>query len=133
VKSLAQRCLQLDAETKALDIQIDHLSADACPALRQVYGVGPDTAATLLVALGDNPHRITSDTAFAKLCGVAPVEPSSDKTVRHRLNRGGNRDATRAMHHLSRTDVPPPTHSRLPRPPRRRRQDQPQIMRCIKT
>jgi transposase len=98
LKSLAQRCLHLDAETKALDTQIRALSAHACPTLRQVYGVGPDTAATLLVALGDNPHRIATESAFAKLCGVSPVEASSGKTVRHRLNRGGNRDANRALH-----------------------------------
>jgi transposase len=98
LKSLAERCLQLDAETKTLDTQIEALTAHACPSLRQVYGVGPDTAATLLVALGDNPERIGSDAAFAKLCGVSPIEASSGKTVRHRLNRGGNRDANRALH-----------------------------------
>src|SRR5271163_1971775 len=98
VKSLAERCLQLDAETKARDTQIEALTAHACPTLRHVYGVGPDTAATLLVALGDNPERIGSDAAFAKLCGVSPIEASSGKTVRHRLNRGGNRDANRALH-----------------------------------
>ena len=94
VKSLAQCCLQLDAETTALNKQIEALTAQACPELRQVYGVGPDTAATLLVALGDNPERIGSDAAFAKLCGVAPVEASSGTTIRHRLNRGGNRTPT---------------------------------------
>jgi transposase len=98
VKSLAERCLQLDAETKTLDTQIEARTDYACPALRQVYGVGPDTAATLLVALGDNLERIGSDAAFAKLCGVSPIEASSGKTVRHRLNRGGNRDANRALH-----------------------------------
>jgi transposase len=96
LKSLAQRCLALVAETKTLDTQIEALTAHACPSLRQVYGV--DTATTLLVALGDNPERIGSDAAFAKLCGVSPIEASSGKTVRHRLNRGGNRDANRALH-----------------------------------
>ncbi|WP_308214500.1 IS110 family transposase [Mycolicibacterium brumae] len=62
------------------------------------YSVGPDTAATLLTALGDNPARIGSDAAFAKLCGVSPLEASSGKTIRHRLNWGGNRDANRALH-----------------------------------
>jgi transposase len=126
VKSLAERCLALDAETKALDIQIETLTAQACPALRQVYGVGPDTAATLLVALGDNPERIGSDAAFAKLCGVSPIEASSGKTVRYRLNRGGNRDANRAAPctSLRCPTPPPPTHPRLPRPPHRRRQDE---------
>jgi transposase len=70
----------------------------AAPELRAIYGVGPDTAATLLTALGDNPNRIGSDAAFAKLCGVSPLEASSGKTIRHRLNRGGNRDANRALH-----------------------------------
>jgi transposase len=98
VKSLAERCPQLDAETKTLDAQLEALTAHACPALRQVYGAGPDTAAALLVALGDNPERIGSDAAFAKLCRVSPIEASSGKTVRHRLNRGGNRDANRALH-----------------------------------
>ncbi|GAC1405514.1 MAG: hypothetical protein NVSMB60_24850 [Mycobacterium sp.] len=79
LKSLAGRCLALDAETKAQDTQIEALTAHACPALRQVYGFGPDTAATLLVALGDNPERIGSDAAFAKLCGVSPIETSSGK------------------------------------------------------
>jgi transposase len=53
--------------------------------------VGPDTAATLLSAIGDNADRIPNDAAFAKLCGVCPLEASSGKTVRHRLNRGANR------------------------------------------
>lgn len=60
--------------------------------------LGPDCAATLLAAAGDNPHRLRSDAAFAKLCGVSPVEASSGKIVRHRLNRGRNRDANRALH-----------------------------------
>ena len=79
VKSLAERCLQLDAETKTLDTQIEALTDYACPALRQVYGVGPDTAATLLVALGDNPERIGSDAAFAKLFGVRPSKHPAGK------------------------------------------------------
>ena len=70
----------------------------APPALRAVYGVGPRTAATLLTAIGDYPNRICSDAAFAKLCGVCPLEAASGKTIRHRLNRGGNRDANRALH-----------------------------------
>ena len=61
----------------------------AAPNLGAVYGVGPDTAATLLAAIGDNPHRIRSDAAFAKLCGVSPLEASNGKVVRRRLNRGG--------------------------------------------
>jgi transposase len=95
---LAARCLHLDAEAAELSRHIDAITATAAPQLRAVYGVGPDTAATLLSTIGDNPDRIRSDAAFAKLCGVCPLEASSGKTVRHRLNRGGNRDANRALH-----------------------------------
>ena len=98
LKSLATRCRELDAETDRLGRQIDTITATAAPQLRAVYGVGPDTAATLLSAIGDNPDRIRHEAAFAKLCGVSPLEASSGKTVRHRLNRGGNRDANRALH-----------------------------------
>lgn len=54
-------------------------------------------AAILLVAAGDNPERIRSEAAFAHLCGVAPLEASSGKVTRHRLNRGGNRQANHAL------------------------------------
>ncbi len=50
---------------------------------------------------GDNPDRLLSQAAFAHLCGVAPLPASSGKTVRHRLNRGGDRDANRALHLLA--------------------------------
>jgi transposase len=65
-----------------------------------MYGVGYDVAAKLLVAAGDNPDRLRSEAAFANLCGVAPLEASSGKTVRHRLNRGGNRQANKALYHV---------------------------------
>ena len=67
------------------------------PSLLEVYGVGIDTAAILLVAAGDNPHRLRNEAAFAHLCGVAPLPASSGKTTRHRLNRGGNRQANHAL------------------------------------
>jgi transposase len=70
----------------------------AAPALAAVKGVGTDTAATLLVTAGDNPDRLRSEAAFAHLCGVAPLPASSGKTTRHRLNRGGDRDANRALY-----------------------------------
>ncbi len=98
IKSLAVRCRELDTEAARLGRHVDTITATAAPELRAIYGVGPDTAATLLTALGDNPNRISSDAAFAKLCGVSPLEASSGKTIRHRLNRGGNRDANRALH-----------------------------------
>jgi transposase len=60
-------------------------------------GLGPDTAALLLIAAGDNPSRLRSEATWAKLCGVAPLEASSGKVTRHRLNRGGDRQANHAL------------------------------------
>ena len=68
------------------------------PRLLEVYGVGTHTAAILLVAAGDNPHRLRNEAAFAHLCGVAPLPASSGKTrARFRLNPGGNRQANHAL------------------------------------
>ncbi len=67
------------------------------PELLNVYGVGIDTAATLLVTAGDNPERLRSEAAWAHLCGVSPLQASSGKVTRHRLNRGGDRQANRAL------------------------------------
>jgi transposase len=74
------------------------VAGQAIRGLSALDGVGPDTAATLLIAAGDNPERLRSEASFAHLCGTAPVQASSGKVVRHRLNRGGNRDANRALH-----------------------------------
>lgn len=65
-----------------------------------MHGVGYDVAAKLLVAAGDNPQRLRGEAAFAHLCGVAPLEASSGKTVRHRLNRGGDRQANNALYRV---------------------------------
>jgi transposase len=81
-----------------------------------VYCVGYDTAAKILVAAGDNPERLRSEAAWAHMCGVAPIEASSGKTQRHRLNRGGNRQANSAIYHIMLTTPQlRPTHPRLPR------------------
>lgn len=68
-------------------------------------GVGPDSAAVLLIAAGDNPDRITDKASFAALCGVSPVEQSSGKTQRRRLNRGGNRQANAALYRIVMTRI----------------------------
>ena len=100
LKSLAGRYQQLTAEITTLDGQLSQLVATAAPALLAVKGVGPETAGALLVAAGDNPDRLRSEGAFARLCGVAPLPASSGRTTRHRLNRGGDRDANRALYLL---------------------------------
>lgn len=94
---LARRWLALNVEITALDDQLAQVVPLAAPSLLDVYGVGIDTAGALLVAAGDNPERMRSEAAFAALCGVSPVPASSGKTVRHRLNRGGNREANSAL------------------------------------
>jgi transposase len=94
---LGRRVLTLDDELARIDVILEQLVAQAAPQLLELYGVGPDTAATLLVAAGDNPERIRTEAAWANLCGVAPLPASSGRTTRHRLNRGGNRQANHAL------------------------------------
>jgi transposase len=98
LRSIARRYQALSLEIAELDSQLDRLVAEAAPELTSLPAVGTDHAATLLLTAGDNPERLGSEAAFASLCGVSPVEASSGKVVRHRLNRGGNRDANRALH-----------------------------------
>ena len=97
LRSLARRYHTLTAEIDALDAELLSLCEQANPALLSAPGVGPDVAAALLTAAGDNPHRMHSEASFAALCGASPVQASSGTTVRHRLNRGGNRHANNAL------------------------------------
>ncbi|MGW3608127.1 transposase [Micromonospora sp. NPDC005161] len=78
-------------------------------------GVGIDTAGQLLVTADDNPHRLHSEAAFARLCGVAPIPASSGRTDRHRLHRGGDRDANSALWRITLRSAPPPATSRTAR------------------
>jgi transposase len=100
IRALGQRIQYLREETKRLNRLLQPLIRDTAPGLLDVYGVGYDTAAKLLVAAGDNPERIRSEAAWAHLCGVAPIPASSGKTTRHRLNRGGNRQANSALYRI---------------------------------
>ncbi len=97
LRLLAKRWLALTDELKELDKTLEYLTAHGAKRMRQQFGVGPQTAATLLATAGDNPERLRSEAALAALCGVSPIEASSGKTVRHRLNRGGNRAANNAL------------------------------------
>lgn len=100
LRSLARRYHQLGSEIHDLKAQLDRLTSQAAPALSGTFGVGPDTAATLLVAAGSNPERLHSEAAFAALCGVNPIPASSGKTNRHRLNRSGDRQANSALYRI---------------------------------
>ena len=97
LRHLARRYQTLNAEITQLERDIRRLCARANPALLAATGVGPDTAAALLVAAGDNPGRMRTEASFAALCGASPVQASSGQTRRHRLNRGGNRQANSAL------------------------------------
>ena len=81
-----------------MEAHLERLVGQAAPELVCLAGIGTDSAATLLIVAGDNPQRLRSEASFASLCGVSPIEASSGKVVRHRLNRGGNRDANRALY-----------------------------------
>ena len=100
-KALAQRIEFLERQTDELTAEIDTLTTALNPALRAAYGVGPDTAAQLLITAGTNSHRLRSEAAFAMLAGVAPIPASSGKTTRHRLSRGGDRAANNALHRIA--------------------------------
>jgi transposase len=97
LRELARRAQYLAAQIKLLDRQLRPLVTATAPQLIARHGVGPDTAGSLLVAAGDNPDRLTKEGAFAHLCGSAPIEASSGKITRHRLNRGGDRQANHAL------------------------------------
>jgi len=97
LRLLARRCQALNEEIAQLDGDINQLINTHNPALLGVVGVGPEVAATLLVAAGGNPDRLHSEAAFAAMCGTSPVEAASGKIVRHRLNTGGNRQANNAL------------------------------------
>jgi transposase len=97
LRTLGRRVLALDAEKATLDELLAELVTATAPGLVALHGVGVDTAAALLVAAGDNPDRLRSEPAWAHLCGVAPIEASSGKVTRYRLNRGGDRQANAAL------------------------------------
>ena len=97
LRLLAKRWTALHEELRELDKQLSRLTKLAAPRLLARFGVGPQTAATLLVTAGDNPTRLRSEAALAALCGVSPISASSGKVSRHRLNRGGQRQANNAL------------------------------------
>ena len=93
---MGRRAEFLDQQLERLDEQLLPLVTTRAPGLFALHGVGPDTAATLLVAAGDQPERLRSEASWAHLCSAAPIPASSGKTTRHRLNPGGDRQANHA-------------------------------------
>lgn len=100
LKLLARRIQHLTGEIDDLNKRIAEGVEASVPGLLDVRGVGPDSAAALLISVGDNPERLTNEASFAALCGTSPVEASSGKTQRRRLNRGGDRQANAALYRI---------------------------------
>jgi transposase len=134
IRGLARRIQHLNAEIKHLDSMLAELVADTALSLVGLFGVGTDTAASLLVAAGDNPDRLHSERSWAHLCGVCPIPVGSGKTDgRHRLNRGGDRQANAALYRivLTRMSGDPRTKTYVTRR-REEGKNTAEIMRCLK-
>ncbi|PKQ16401.1 MAG: IS110 family transposase [Actinobacteria bacterium HGW-Actinobacteria-7] len=133
LRTIARRIEAFDLEIRELDSTLTRLVGGVAPATLALAGIGVDHAGQLLVSAGQNPERLHSEAAFARLCGAAPIPASSGRTSRHRLSRGGDRQANRALHMA--------VVVRLRRCPRTRAYaerrtaeglSKPEIMRCLK-
>jgi uncharacterized membrane protein SirB2 len=100
LKRLVVRYLILQDEIDEIEKQLDPLVRAVNPTLLSLSGIGLVTAAALLVAAGDNPERLATRATFAALAVVAPQPASSEQRTRHRLSRGGNRQANAALHRI---------------------------------
>jgi transposase len=133
LRALARRHQQLSVEIDELDALIGPLVAAINSTLMGLSGVGTDVAGQLLVTVGDNPQRLRSEAAFAMLCGAAPLPASSGRTHRHRLNRGGDRQANAALYRvvLCRLRWDPRTRAYAQRRTAEG-MSKPEIIRCLK-
>src|SRR3982751_3860142 len=123
----------LDVGIQEHDCALDSLTDAAAPMLKAAFGIATGTVAEMLILVGDNPERIRSEAAFAKLCGVCPIPASSGKTTRHRLNRGGHRQANAALYRvvIVRMRVHQPTLDYVKRRTAEGK-SKPEIIRCLK-
>lgn len=101
MRAIARRWLALHEEIQAHDRDLECLVRSKAPELTHSHGISTLTVAEMLILVGDNPERIRSEAALAKLCGVCPIPASSGKTNRMRLNRGGNRQANAALYRVA--------------------------------
>ncbi len=133
LRELGRRARFLQDQIARLDELIVPLAAGRAPGLLALHGVGPDTAALLLIAAGDHPERLRSEAAWAHLCGAAPIPASSGKITRHRLNPGGDRQANHALWRIviTRMSSCPATRAYVAR---RTAEGltKPEIIRCLK-
>lgn len=132
--SVARRHQGLAAEIGKLDTALQELVEHAGPPeFLAKRGAGTQVAATLLATAGDNPGRLRADGSFAALCGASPVDASSGKQIRHRLNRGGDRQANSALWRIvfTRMSCDPRTKAYVARRTAEGRTTK-EIMRCLK-
>jgi hypothetical protein len=101
LRSLARRVRELERERVDLDRQLEQLVGSAAPRTVDLFGVGTQSASQLLITAGQNIDRLKGEAAFAKICGAAPIQASSGRTSRHRLDYGGDRQANRALHMIA--------------------------------
>src|SRR5215470_12104426 len=133
LRELGRRAQFLDGQQARLDELIVPLVTARAPGLLALYGVGPDTAAILLVAAGDHPERLRSEAAWAHLCATAPLSASSGKVTRYRLNPGGDRQANHALYRIviTRLSSHPPTRAYADRRGKEGLSKK-EIIRCLK-
>jgi transposase len=110
LQAVGRRVQRLTAEERELAGEIERLTRTIAPQLLDQPGVGPLAAAQLLISWS-HPGRIRSEAAFARLAGCAPIPASSGLTIRHRLDRSGDRRLNRALHMIlvTRRRAHPPT------------------------
>jgi transposase len=132
LRSTARRIATLSAEAHQLKQEITQLVGSAAPALLAEPGVGPISAARILIAWSHH-GRFRSEAAFAMLAGASPIPASSGQTIRHRLNRGGDRQLNRALHTIavSRRATHRPTRDYINRRVRDGKNTR-EINRCLK-
>jgi len=133
LKRLANRYRHLHQELALIDAELDAILTLHAPMLRDLAGVGTDVASQLLVTVGDNPERVTTEAKFAALVGVAPIPASSGKTNRHRLSRAGDRQANKAIHRVVLVRMRYDSRTRTYMARRRQEgKSTKEIMRCLK-
>jgi transposase len=133
LRGLARRIQHLTDEIEELGRQLAAVVNRHAPELLESRGIGPDSAAALLITAGDNPERLDSEASFAALCGVSPIEASSGRTQRRRLNRGGDRQANAALYRIVLTRLRWDTRTRAYLERRiREGKTRREIIRCLK-
>ena len=101
MRAIARRWLVLHDEIQGHEQELERMVRDRAPELMAPHGISTMTVAEMLILVGDNPERIKSEAALARMCGVCPIPASSGKTNRMRLNRGGNRQANAAIYRVA--------------------------------